>query len=214
MDPTPTMTGRYDDTDLRRMYDGFASSYRWQARLNDALFGVTALRRWALAGASGDVLDVACGTGENFPHLRDADRITAVDLSPAMLAQAADRADRLGLAVDPRPMSAHALAFDDDTFDVVATAMSTCTFPEPERAVAEMARVARPGGRVVLIEHGRSRVGWIARLQDRWASGHYRQAGCRWNQDVSALLDRAPIAVERVRHRTLGVFTAVVARPA
>ena len=77
-----------------------------------------------------------------------------------------------------------------------------------------MARVVRPGGPLLLLEHGRSRVGWIARFQDRVADRHYEQAGCRWNQDVHALLADAGLRVEAMRSRTFGVFTAVIAGPA
>lgn len=205
---------RYDDATLRTLYDDFARSYRWQALVNDTLFGATALRRWVMTGARGRVLDVACGTGENFPHLRAAEAVTAVDLSPAMLEQAQARASRLDLDVDLRPMSATSLAFADDTFDTVTTAMSTCTFPDPVAALREMARVTAPGGRILLVEHGRSHVGWIARLQDRVADRHYRQAGCRWSQDVAALLASAGLQIEASRTRTFGLYAAFAARPA
>lgn len=211
--PTDT-DDRYDDATLQTLYDGFARSYRWQALVNDTMFGATGLRRWAMAGARGQVLDVACGTGENFRHLGSADAVTAVDLSSGMLEQAATHAARLGVSVDLRRMSATSLDFADGTFDTVTTAMSTCTFPDPVAALREMARVAAPDGRILLVEHGRSDVGWIARLQDRVAHRHYRQAGCRWNQDVAALLDTAGLRIEASRTRTFGVFAAFATRPA
>jgi len=203
----------YDDAALRRVYGDMAASYRWVSLINDTLFGATRLRRWAMTQARGHVLDVACGTGENFRLLRGVDSLTAVDLSPAMLAQARRRAGRLGIDVDLREMSAQQLDFPDGTFDTVTTAMTTCTFPDPAAALREMARVTRPDGRLLLVEHGRSRIDWIARLQDRRADRHYRQAGCRWNQDVMAVLGAAGLRIDATRTRTVGVFTAVVARP-
>lgn len=205
-------TDDYDDVALRRVYDGMAASYRWASLVNDTVFGATRLRRWVMTHARGDVLDVACGTGENFRLLRGVDRLTAVDLSPAMLDRALARARRLGLDVDLLEMSAQQLAFQDDTFDTVTTAMSTCTFPDAVGALREMARVTRPDGRLLLLEHGRSRIDWVARLQDRRADRHYRQSGCRWNQDVMAVLAAAGLRIDATRSRTAGVFTAVVAR--
>ena len=203
----------YDDAALRRVYDGMAASYRWVSLVNDTVFGATRLRRWVMAQAHGDVLDVACGTGENFGLLRGVDSLTAIDLTPAMLDQARARASRLGLDVDLLEMSAQRLDFPDGTFDTVTTAMSTCTFPDPVGALREMARVTRPDGRMLLLEHGRSRVDWIARVQDHRADRHYRRTGCRSNQDVTAVLTAADLRIDATRSQTMGVFTAVVARP-
>lgn len=210
-----TMTGhdRLDEHDLRRMYDRFAPGYRWAALAGDVPLGAHALRRWLMARATGDVLDVACGTGENFPFLSSAGTVTAVDLSPGMLERARHRAAGLGRDIDLRQMSAQALGFPDGSFDTVTTAMATCTFPDPVAALREMARVTRPGGRMLLLEHGRSRVGWLAAFQDRRAERHARASGCRWNQDVSALVAAAGLTVDAARTRTWGVVTALVAVP-
>lgn len=117
------------------------------------------------------------------------------------------------LDVDLLEMSAQRLDFPDGTFDTVTTAMSTCTFPDPVGALREMARVTRPDGRMLLLEHGRSRVDWIARVQDHRADRHHRRTGCRSNQDVTAVLTAADLRIDATRSRTMGVFTAVVARP-
>ncbi len=213
MSPMAADHHRYDDTDLERLYEGFAHFYRWASLVNDRVFGVAWLRRWVMGQASGRVLDVACGTGENFRHLGSAESVTAIDLSPAMLAQAKRRADQLGLSIDLRPMSAQALGFADHSFDTVTTAMTTCTFPDPVEALREMTRVLRPGGRILLVEHGRSSAGWFGRFQDRRADRHYERAACRWNQDVRALLAAAGLDIEASRERTLGVFAGIVAVP-
>lgn len=210
---TMTDHDRFDEHDLQQIYDRFAPGYRWTALASDVPLGARALRRWVMGKATGHVLDVACGTGENVPFLPPVAAVTAVDLSPQMLARARRRSERLGRDVDLRQMSAQALDFPDGSFDTVTTAMSTCTFPDPVAALREMARVARPGGRILLLEHGRSRVGWIGRFQDRRAERHYQAAGCRWNQDVLGIVADAGLTVEDIRTRTWGVITAVVAVP-
>lgn len=210
---TMTDHDRFDERDLQRIYDRFAPGYRLTALVSDVPLGARALRRWVMGTATGHVLDVACGTGENLPFLSSAAAVTAVDLSPQMLARARRRAQRLGRDVDLRQMSAQALDFPDGSFDTVTTAMSTCTFPDPVAALREMARVTRPGGRILVLEHGRSRVGWIGRFQDRRAERHYRAAGCRWNQDVLGIVAEAGLTVEATRTRTWGVITAAVAVP-
>jgi SAM-dependent methyltransferase len=113
-------------------------------------------RAWVGVQASGEVLEVAVGTGRNLPFYPKGVRLTGVDLSPAMLQVARDRARRLGLTVELREGDAEALPFPDASFDTVVCTLSLCTIPDDRRAVAEMYRVLRPGGRLLLLDHVRS----------------------------------------------------------
>lgn len=110
-------------------------------------------RTWAGERARGDVLEVAVGTGLNFPHYDPELKVTGIDLSPAMLDIAGQRAAELGREVELREGDAHHLPFDDATFDTVVCTFSLCNIPDPHQAVTEMARALRPGGRLVLVDH-------------------------------------------------------------
>lgn len=110
-------------------------------------------REWLAARVSGSVLEVAVGTGRNFPHYPAQTRLTGVDLSPSMLAIARRRAAALGLTADLREGDAQALSFPGNTFDTVVSALSLCSIPDPAKAIAEMARVLRPGGSLLLLDH-------------------------------------------------------------
>src|SRR5699024_9946383 len=138
--------------------------------------------------ADGRVLDVACGTGANFPYLPDTVALVGVDISPEMLAKARDRLGRLKIEGTLEQMDAQALEFDDDSFDTVISSLSTCTFPDPVIAIEEMVRVCKPAGRILLLEHGRSDFRPLARFQDWRADTHYATAGCRWNQEPLELI--------------------------
>jgi ubiquinone/menaquinone biosynthesis C-methylase UbiE len=113
-------------------------------------------RPWACSRARGDVLEVAVGTGLNLPFFAPDVRLTAIDLSPGMLDIARKRAADVGRNVDLREGDAHNLPFPDGSFDSVVCTLSLCNIPDVDRAVAEMKRVLRPGGRVVLVDHIRS----------------------------------------------------------
>ncbi len=198
--------------DLRRGYDEAASRYdRSEAPLE--WLGISRMRRNVFGRASGRVLEVAVGTGVNLPHFPAACDVTAVDLSPRMLAVARGRAERLGRRASFDVMDAEMLELDSDSFDTVASSMSVCTFPDPVRALSEMARVCRPGGRVLLLEHGRSSWEVAGRWQDRHAHRFSSQLGCHWNRDPVALAQRAGLRVVRSRRRFLGVFQAIEAVP-
>lgn len=192
----------------------YADMAPWAGRL-DALNRVVTGRARAriFREADGSVLDVACGTGTNYRYLEDGVDYTGVDLSPAMLGEAADRFEQLDRGEDLLGMDAADLAFRDDSFDTVISSLSTCTFPEPRVALREMARVCRPDGEIRLLEHGRSSVGPVARFQDWRTDAHYASAGCRWTQQPRDVVESAGLEIESARRGLLGILTAMVVRP-
>jgi ubiquinone/menaquinone biosynthesis C-methylase UbiE len=191
---------------IRQAYDEFAPKYRRFTWFENTLLGVNRQRRTLMGQASGAILDVACGTGENFPYLPAASQITAVDLSPGMVAEAERRARKLGRPIQLSAMDAAALDFPDDSFDTVVSALATCTFPEPIAALQEMKRVCKPDGRILLLEHGRSRVGWVGRYQDRRAHSHFQAAGCRWNQEPRQIVQAGGLEILSANSSFFGVF--------
>jgi ubiquinone/menaquinone biosynthesis C-methylase UbiE len=146
----PITTG--DTERLRRYWDKHAPRYDQQMQFFDRhLFGNT--RAWVCEQATGDTLEVAVGTGLNLGLYPDSIRLTGVDFSPAMLERARDRAHKLGRAIDLSEGDAHALAFPDGSFDTVVCTFSLCGIPDARQAVAEMWRVLRPGGLLLLADH-------------------------------------------------------------
>jgi ubiquinone/menaquinone biosynthesis C-methylase UbiE len=110
-------------------------------------------REWVCSRATGNVLEVAVGTGRNFPFYPADVTITGVELSPAMLALARERASDLGRPVDLHEGNAESLPFVDAQFDSVVCTISLCGVHRPEQAIAEMRRVLHPGGRLLLLDH-------------------------------------------------------------
>ena len=122
-------------------------------------------RAWACALASGRTLEVGIGTGANLPHYPAGIELTGVDISPEMMARAAARAREVGRAVTLREASADALPFDDGSFDTVVCTLVLCSVPSVDGALAEMARVLRPGGYLLLVDHVVSTAAWVRGLQ-------------------------------------------------
>jgi ubiquinone/menaquinone biosynthesis C-methylase UbiE len=108
------------------------------------------------AGPGHQMLDVGCGTGEDVRALAaivgSSGRVTGVDSSTAMIAEARQRSDMLSLPVKFFVGDAHALEFPDGTFDGTRADRTLQHLEDPARAVAEMVRVTRSGGRLVLFE--------------------------------------------------------------
>src|SRR6266511_5240175 len=149
---------------LRRYWDKHAPRYDRQMQFFDRkLFGNS--RAWICRQAIGQVLEVAIGTGLNLDFYPDDIRLTGVDLSPAMLERARDRAGTLGRDVDLQEGDAQALAFPDNSFDTVVCTFSLCAIPDDRQAVAEMRRVLRPGGRLLLLDHVAGAPRWVRAVQ-------------------------------------------------
>jgi ubiquinone/menaquinone biosynthesis C-methylase UbiE len=99
------------------------------------------------------VLEVAVGTGRNLGFYPGGIRLTGIELSAEMLAIARRQAADLGIPAELHQGDAQALAFPDAAFDTVVCTFALCSIPDDRRAVAEMKRVLRPGGKLLLIDH-------------------------------------------------------------
>jgi len=199
--------------ELQRAYDEIAAQYEKRIWFDQHILGVARLRKKLLSKANGKILEVACGTGQNLPLFALYSEITAVDLSPKMLEVARENAAKHGLNVSFAMMDAEKLEFPDGSFNTVVSTLSTCTFPNPIKALQEMKRVCQPNGLILLLEHGHSDLPWFANFQDRNEYKHYQEhAGCRWNQEPLDLVQSAGIKVLKNKRNILGMFHSIEAK--
>jgi len=196
---------------LRRRWDRMSSSYDGtMTRADQRFFGDT--RQWVCAQATGEVLEVAVGTGLNLPHYPADVRLTGVEFSPGMLALARRRAADLGLPADLREGDAQALDLPDAAYDTVVCTFSLCAIPDHRKALAEMSRVLRPGGLLLLADHVAAKpwpvraVQWLADLVSIPLAGeHWRRRPIR---DVEAL----GFPIERHDRFRMGIVERLAAR--
>ena len=206
------MTVDFTSREISQKYNRFARWYDWLEAIPN-LLGLSRLRRSLLRRAQGKVLEVAVGTGKNLPYYSSDCRVIAVDLSSEMLNVARKRAARLAIHTSFVVADAEALPFSGKSFDTVVSSLSTCTFPNPVAAVKEMARVCRPGGRVLLLEHGRSDREKIARWQDRHADQFAKPLGCHWNREPLDMVRKAGLKINTTRRVFFGIFHQIAAAP-
>jgi ubiquinone/menaquinone biosynthesis C-methylase UbiE len=136
----------------KRVWDKSAASYDKQIAVFEKIqFGGG--REWIGERAHGRVLEVAVGTGRSLPHYPAGATVTGIELSPAMLAIARQRAADIGRDVDFQGGDAQHLPFDDAAFDTVVCALALCSIPDPAAAIGEMKRALASGGRLLLLDH-------------------------------------------------------------
>ncbi|WP_293864514.1 class I SAM-dependent methyltransferase [uncultured Alsobacter sp.] len=198
-----------------------ASAYARWAPVYDLVFTATMApgRRAAVAAAEAagtHILDVGVGTGLELPMFSPRSRVVGVDLSEAMLRRARERVQRDGLSQVEglSVMDATRLAFPDAAFDVAVAPYVMSVVPDPHGTLDEIARVVRPGGSIVLVNHVGADAGPMAALE-AWLGRHGSKLGWRpefpWDI-IGGWIDKTPRATlaERRRLAPLGLFTLAV----
>ncbi len=122
------------------------------------ILGGTRHRAWACRRAIGQTLEVAIGSGLNLLHYPAGIALTGLDIDPQALAQAAERAEAISREVDLMVGDAGDLPFPDETFDTVVCTYALCSVGDEREALAEMKRVLKPEGSLILVDHVRSSI--------------------------------------------------------
>jgi ubiquinone/menaquinone biosynthesis C-methylase UbiE len=195
----------------KRVWDKSAPGYDKQIAFFDKTWFAGG-REWLGARAHGRVLEVAVGTGRNLPHYPADTTLTGVELSPAMLAVAGQRAADLDRQVDLREGDAEQLPFGDASFDTVVCALALCTIPDPGRAIGEMKRVLVPGGRLLLLDHIGSTWPPIRAAQWLLEQVTIRAAGEHFTRRPLLLVRAAGFEVVASERLKAGTVERVVAR--
>jgi len=161
--------------------------------------GMVRHRRDLLAHAEGRVLEIGAGTGLNLRHYRESIEALVLTEPVEPMARALERrVERLGRPAPVHRARAEELPFADDSFDTVVSTMVLCTVEHQALALSEIARVLRPGGRLLFLEHLRSdteRWGrWQDRLERPWAAFG---CGCRCNRRTLELIAHSPLRIEQ-----------------
>ncbi len=205
---------------------------RWRRRLYGAIAVGAGAGSGSPAGEPGDsdggravlgarVLEIGAGTGSGFGFYPAGSSIVAVEPSVAMAVRARRRAARVvraargPAAIEVVEAWAEELPFADGSFEWAVATLTWCSVADPLAAFAEVRRVLRPSGRLLLLEHVHVRWQPARRLLSLAAPRWRRVAqGCRLDQDTVRLLRAAGFVVERRRDHLLGWVVELEARAA
>lgn len=203
---------------IARIYDEQAPTWdRREGRGENLVLG-HAYRERLVRMLDGNVLEIGVGTGETLRRLQDAkfpiDAYTGIDVSTGMLAQASKYIEPSPFPVTLQQMNAENLtSFSDNTFDTVTASLVLCTVPDPKAALLEMARVVKPDGKIVLIEHVLARNPLVRTGMKVLAPLQRRHMACHIDRTTDHLLRDLGFRVEHDESRVLGIVHLMVARP-
>lgn len=194
---------------MGRIYDAtwgrlFSALYdRMLASTEEA--GLREVRRQTLAGAKGKTIDVGAGTGANLDLYPAAvTELVLAEPDPHMAKRLRSKASAIALKGQILEAPAERLPFEDSSFDTAVFTLVLCTVPDPAAALAEAARILKPGGQLLFVEHVRSPDPKLARWQDRlerpW---RFCGDGCHCNRDTAAALAAAGFETGELRQDTL-----------
>jgi ubiquinone/menaquinone biosynthesis C-methylase UbiE len=159
--------------------------------------------------AQGIVLEIGVGPGVNFMHYDPArvSKLYALEPNPGMIRLAEQQRRRTKLDVEFLDLPGERIPLEDGTVDTVVSTFTFCTIPGIVEALRGVARVLRPGGRLIFFEHGRSPDPRVRRWQEWWEPIHYRVfAGCHLTRDMPSLISQGGFQIERIESAYLTQF--------
>jgi len=207
------MNGKDKHTELvQKRYDRIAPVYDLMEGMVEHLsYGNWRELLWSKVEGK-NILEVGAGTGKNFPYYPEGVEITAIDFSDRMLDRARKKAARQGTAVHLQQMDVQNLEFNDDTFDSVVASFVFCSVPDPIKGLEEVARVCKPGGKVVLLEHVLSANRLLAWLMNLINPVIAKTMGPNINRRTVENVSQSGLRIENVTDLAVGIFKLIEAR--
>jgi demethylmenaquinone methyltransferase/2-methoxy-6-polyprenyl-1,4-benzoquinol methylase len=194
--------------------------YRSTARFYDLLDLPFEGRRYApirpqmFAGLSGRALDAGVGTGRNMPYYPADVRVTGIDLSPAMLARAGARRDRLGIDVELLQRDVCDSGLPDGHFDAAVATFLFCVLDDSLQlpALTELARIVKPGGEIRMLEYVYSQHPWKRFVMRLWAPWVRLVYGATFDRQTERYVPQAGLEIAEERYLYQDIIKLIVAR--
>lgn len=210
-----------NDPNRTDTFQQIAFGYDDQISKDEFVMGIGLMRRFLLFfHAKGNVLEVGAGTGRNLgKYPSSVSKVVLTDSSDKMLERAKLKIKDMSASEQKRyevvvADSADLSNYKDKSFETVVDTFGLCSFDDPVRVLKEMQRVCKDDGKILLLEHGRSKTyEGLTKYLDANAERHAKNWGCIFNRDIDALMEEAGLDIESLTTWHFGTTYYVVAKP-
>ncbi|KAK9386811.1 S-adenosyl-L-methionine-dependent methyltransferase [Lipomyces mesembrius] len=213
--------GPYEEAkprDTTQTYEELAKQYDRIIGRDELFMGLSFWRKDVTKQATGDVLEVSCGTGRNISYLNipAVKSITFVDASAQMVEQTKEKfkdhypkyqhAQFLAKKVEDLPL--------DKKYDTVFETFGLCSHEDPVYVLMHLQDLLKPGGKIVLLEHGRGTWDFVNRILDKSAASRAEVFGCRWNLDIGEIVRKSGLVIDEESRSHFGTTWTIIAHRA
>jgi methyltransferase OMS1, mitochondrial len=205
------------EKDRKEIFSKLAPTWDATVRWDEFSSGISRWRRQLISRAHGDVLEVAVGTGRNLSYYdeKKISSLTCIDFSRRMLEILLTKKNELGVKFPVKLKCANCAIlneFEDDSFDTVVDTFGVCSFEDPVGALREMARVCKPDGQILLLEHGESDWPFMQNLLSRQVPVHVSKFGCYNHRSIEHLINDAGLEIVERKRKHWGTIYFFVCR--
>ncbi|GEN86007.1 class I SAM-dependent methyltransferase [Oceanobacillus sojae] len=198
-----------DRKSLIKKFDKQAEKYD-KRRKNDQLYR---FRERIFQEAEGKVLEVAIGSGLNFPFYSRDIELTGVDFSHEMLKKAERAAQDYPFQTTLIQKDVERLDFNENSFDTIISSTSFCAYQQPVEVLNQFQKWCKPEGKILMLEHGISTNKLLAGMQKIVDPLALRAVGCHQNRNISAIVEKSDVKLIREERYLAGSLYLIWAKP-
>lgn len=161
-------------------------------------------RKQLLSYAKGKVLELGAGEGNNFKHYPIGVHVTATDMSTRILEKAKIKAKESGVQADFIVSPVDKLVVSEKSFDTVVCTFFLSSLDNPEKTLWQIGKWCRPGGNILILDYGLSRIKPVSWLQRKWEKLNYRETGCYLSHDLLKMFADLNLQLKRTELKFAG----------
>ena len=207
------------DNEIKKRYNRVAPIYDSLEHLMEkGKMGSWRKRLWQrveenLPESDGELLEAGVGTGKSIQYYPDNIELYAIDFSEKMLKKARQKADATAKEINLIQMDIQNLDFPDNFFDIIVTSCVFCSVPDPVKGLKELKRVCKNDGKIIMLEHMRSKKEPIGSLMDlfNWVSLY--TYGANINRKTIENIEKAGLKIKEVNELFYDIVKEIVLEP-